>query len=280
MGGRAMLEAFALPFMQRALAAGIMVAFLSSYYGVFVVQRGLSFLGNGLAHAAFGGVALGILLQKEPLWLALPFTLFVSLAITWVRHHTRLASDTIIGVFFAVSMAAGIIFLSLSREYTTDAFTYLFGSILAVTANDLWVTGILVLLALLALPLWKRWSYATFDRDLARADRVPVIFDDYLLAALLAVTVVAAVKTVGIVLVSAFLVIPAAAARMAVNRFAAMTWLSILFGVISVVAGLWSSYWLDIPSGAAIVLLQAAIFMACVIAIPLRRCCRPTTQKN
>ncbi len=266
-----MYEAFALPFMQRALAAGVMVAFLSSYYGAFVVQRGLSFLGDGLAHAAFGGVALGILLHREPLWIALPFTLLVSLAITWVKHHTRLASDTIIGVFFAVSMAAGIIFLSRTENYTTDAFSYLFGSILAVNGTDLRVTGLLVILALLTLPLWQRWAYATFDRDLARADRVPVVFDDYLISGLLAVTVVAAVKVVGIVLISAFLVIPAAAARMVTHRFVTMTWVAILLGVTSAVAGLWGSYWLDIPSGAAIVMLQAVVFLACVIVIPLQR---------
>lgn len=266
-----MFEAFDLPFMQRALTAGIMVAFLSSYYGVFVVQRGLSFLGDGLAHAAFGGVALGILLQREPLWIALPFTLLVSLAITWFKHHTRLASDTIIGVFFAVSMAAGIIFLSLTENYTTDAFSYLFGSILAVNQTDIWVTGLLVILALLTLPLWKRWAYATFDRDLARADRVPVVFDDYLISGLLAVTLVAAVKVVGIVLISAFLVIPAASARLVTNRFVTMTWLAILFGVTSAATGLWGSYWLDIPSGAAIVVLQSAVFMVCVIVIPLQR---------
>lgn len=266
-----MFELFELPFMQRALGAGIMVAFLSSYYGPFVVQRGLGFLGNGLAHAAFGGIALGILLQREPLWLALPFTLVVSIAITWVRHHTRLASDTIIGVFFAVSMAAGIIFLSMTDSYTTDAFSYLFGSILAVTRTDLMVTGLLVVLALLVLPLWKRWAYATFDPDLARADRVPVVFDDYLLSSLLAVTVVASVKVVGIVLISAFLVIPAAAARMVVNRFITMTWLSIVFGITSAVIGLWGSYWLDIPSGAAIVVLQAMIFLSCALIIPLKQ---------
>lgn len=262
-----MFEALTLPFMQRAMAAGVMVAFLASYYGVFVVQRGLGFLGNGLAHAAFGGVALGILLDREPLWIAMPFTVIISLAITWVRHRTTLASDTVIGVFFAISMAAGIIFLSLKQEYTTDAFAYLFGSILAVTTTDLLVTGLVVLLALLAQPLWGRWAYATFDRNLAQADRVPVVFDEYLLAALMAVTVVVAVKVVGIVLISAFLVIPAAAARIIAKRFSVMTGLSVIFGISSAIVGLWGSYWLDIPSGATIVLLQAVIFVVCLALI-------------
>jgi zinc transport system permease protein len=261
-----MLEALDYPFMQRAVAAGLMVAFLASYYGVFVVQRGLSFLGDGLAHAAFGGVALGLLLNREPLVVAVPFTVLVSFAITWVRHRTTLASDTVIGIFFAVSMASGIIFLSLQQDYTTDAFSYLFGSILAITRTDLWVTGLVVLLALAAQPLWGRWAYATFDRELAMADRVPVIIDEYLLSILLAVTIVISVKVVGVVLISAFLVIPAAAARLLAKKFATMTWLSILFGLTSTVAGLWTSYWLDVPSGATIVLVQASIFLACFLA--------------
>lgn len=256
-----MLEILGLPFMQRALAAGLLIGFLASYYGVFVVQRGLGFLGNGLAHAAFGGVALGLLLGGEPLWVAAPFTLVIAVLITWVRQKTALASDTVIGVFFAASMALGIVFLALKKDYTVDAFSYLFGSILAVTTTDLKVAGAVVLLTLAVLPCWGRWAYATFDRDLALTDRVPVRFDEYLLAGLLAVTVVVAVKVVGIVLISAFLVVPAAAARLLVNRFAAMTQLSVIFGMASVFFGLWLSYWLDMPSGAVIVLLQTGVFL-------------------
>lgn len=258
-------EILQLPFMQRAILAGIMVAFLASYYGVFVVQRGLGFLGNGLAHAAFGGVALGLLLQKEPLWVAVPFTIFIAIAITWVRNKTTLASDTVIGVFFAISMAAGIIFLSLKENYSADAFSYLFGSILAITTTDIYVTGAIVLIALFIQPLWKRWAYATFDRDLALTDHIPVLVDEYLLSVLLAVTIVVAVKVVGIVLISAFLVIPAAAARLLAKRFATMTWLSIVFGVSSAVVGMFCSYWLDIPSGATIVMIQAAVFFGCLL---------------
>jgi zinc transport system permease protein len=264
-----MLEVLEYPFMQRAVIAGLMVAFLASYYGVFVVQRGLSFLGNGLAHATFGGVALGLLLNREPLMVAVPFTVFISFAITWVRQRTTLASDTVIGIFFAISMAAGIIFLAMQEDYTADAFSYLFGSILAITHTDLWVTGLVVLLALLAQPLWGRWAYATFDRELAMADRVPVDLDEYLLSMLMAVTIVVSVKVVGIVLISAFLVIPAASARLLARRFSTMTWLSILIGLTSTMAGLWSSYWLDVPSGATIVLIQAGIFLCCFLAAAL-----------
>ncbi len=254
-------EILNLPFMQRALLAGVMIGFLASYLGVFVVQRGMGFLGNGLAHAAFGGVALGLLLGREPLIIAVPFTVAIALAITWVRQRTALTSDTVIGVFFAAAMALGVIFLSLKREYSADAFAYLFGSILSVTVTDIWVTGLVMIFTLACQPLWGRWAYATFDRDLALTDRVPVLLDDYILTVLIAVTVVVAVKVVGIVLISAFLVVPAAAARLMARRFAVMTVLSVIIGVASVIIGLWLSYQLDLPSGATIVLLQTAIFL-------------------
>lgn len=253
-------EILQLPFMQRALGAGVLVGLLASYFGVFVVQRRLSFLGVGLSHAAFGGVALGLLVGMNPLWTALPFTVVVALCITWVTQKGTVSGDTAIGVFFALSLAIGVILLSFRQSYTADAFTYLFGSILAVQPTDLWIMAGIAVLTLLTLPLWGRWAYATFDRDLARADGVPVRRDDYTLAALLAVTIVAAVKLVGIVLAAAFLVIPAAAARRFTSTFRSMTLVSMAVGGSTAVAGLAASYVLDVPSGATIILVQAAIF--------------------
>ena len=255
-----MLEAWSLPFMQRALLAGLVMALLAGYYGPFVVQRGLSFLGSGLAHAAFGGVALGLFLGVEPLAVAVPFTALVALGITWVSGRTRIRGDTAVGIFFAFSMALGIVFLSLKREYTAEAFTYLFGSILAVSPADLWASLALLALTVLTLPLWGRWAYATFDRELAAADRVPVAFDDYLLAFLVALVVVVAMKLVGLLLVAAFLVIPAAAARQGARTFVGMVLGAVLVGALSVVFGLELSYRFDLPSGATVVLLQALIF--------------------
>lgn len=255
-----MIEILSLPFMQRALIGAILVGFLASYYGVFIVQRGLSFLGSGLAHAAFGGVALGLLLQTEPLWVAVPFTVIVAIGIAWVRYRTELSGDTAVGIFFAVSMALGIVFLFLRREYSADAFTYLFGSILAITKTDILFALLIVLATLLSSPLWNRWAYASFDRELAETDRLPVIRDDYILSALIAITVVVAIKIVGIVLIAAFLVIPAATARVLSRTFHMMTIISIIIGVLTALAGLFVSYYIDIPSGATIILIQASLF--------------------
>lgn len=251
--------------MQRALVAGILVGFLASYYGVFIVQRGLGFLGSGLAHAAFGGVALGILLETEPIWTAVPFTVLVAIGITWVKDKTKLGGDTTIGIFFSVSMALGIIFIFLKRQYSSDAFNYLFGSILSVTLLDIVVPIILIIITLLLFPFWKRWAYSSFDRELAQADRIPVQFDDYLLSILIAVTIVVSIKVVGIVLIAAFLVIPPAASRLLNNSFSKMTVVSIIIGVSTALIGLWISYYMNVPSGATIILLQAAVFFAVMI---------------
>lgn len=255
-----MWHALEQPFFERAVVAGVLIAILSGYFGVFVVQRGLAFLGDGLAHSAFGGVALALLLDLEPLRVAIPFTVAVAAAITWVRDRTRLGSDTAVGIFFSVSVAAGVIFLAQRPGYTADAFTFLFGSILAVESSDLWAAGATLAVAALTLPIWGRWALATFDRELARADRLPVVRDDYLLNILIAVVVVTGVKLVGIVLITSFLVIPAATARLGAHSLARMTLLSITAGVASVLAGLWASYVFDLPSGATVILAQASLF--------------------
>lgn len=260
-----MFEILYIEFMQYALIAGVLVGFLSSYYGVFIVQRGLGFLGSGLAHAAFGGVALGILLNQEPLWIAVPFTVLVAVGITWVKDKTKLGGDTTIGIFFSVSMALGVIFIFMKRQYSSDAFNYLFGSILSVTIADIIVPAVLIVITLMLFPFWKRWAYSSFDRELAQADRVPVHFDDYLLSILIAITVVVSIKVVGIVLIAAFLVIPPATSRLISRSFSKMTVFSIVIGIVTALVGLWTSYYLDVPSGATIILLQAILFFLVMI---------------
>lgn len=257
-----MLDLLMLPFMQRAIAGGLLVGLLASYYGPFIVQRRMAFVGNGLAHAAFGGVALGILLNSEPIWVAMPFTVAVSVLMIWVRERGGLSDDTVIGIFFALSMALGMVFIELRKDYSGDAFRFLFGSILAVSAADLWASAAVLAITMLLLPLWPRWAYATFDRRLAQADRLPVLRDDYVLAIMLAMAIVVSIKVVGIILASAFFVLPAATARLLTNRFSRLTVVSILVGELAVTTGLWLSYQVDLPAGPVIVLVQGALFLA------------------
>jgi zinc transport system permease protein len=257
-----MLDPITLPFMQRALIGGLLVSLVAGYFGPFVVQRRLAFLGSGLAHAAFGGVALGLLLNLNPLWVALPFTACVAVGIVWLRDRAGLASDTTIGVFFSVSMALGIVFLSLRTTYSADAFTFLFGSLLSIGREVLWTGAAVLGLTAATLPMWGRWAYATFDPSLARADRVPVLRDDYVLAVAIAVATVVAIKLVGIVLIAAFLVMPAACARVFARTFGGMTVMSLAISVATLVCGLFASYYADLPSGPAIILTQALVLAA------------------
>lgn len=264
----AIAEMFSLPFMQRALIAGVLVGFMSGFYGVFVVQRGLSFLGDGLAHAAFGGVALGLLLGAEPLAVAVPFTMAVSAGIIWVQRRGRLGGDTAIGIFFAVSMALGVIFLHYRQGYSTDALSWLFGSILGVGWTDLIVTAAATLATVaLGSKMWGAWAYATFDRELATADHVPVQRHDYLLNMAVAVAVVVSVRVVGAALVASFLVIPAATARLAARSLIGMTVASCMIGMGTAAGGLFISYLMDLPTGPAIILLQALVFGATLLRV-------------
>lgn len=261
-----MFEMFTIPFMQRALIAGILVGFMGSYYGTFIVQRRMSFMGSGLAHAAFGGVALGLLLNTEPLWIAVPFTILVSVAIIFLKEKTRLEADTSIGILFSVSVALGIIFLSLKESYSTDAFVYLFGSILAVFPADIYIALVLSLITISTFyKLWGRWSYSSFDQELATTDLLPIQKDEYLLSILIALTIVISVKIVGIILIAAFLVIPAASSRLISSTFLKMTVASIIIGVATAMFGLWASFLVNVPSGAAIILIQAALFFLLVM---------------
>ena len=259
------------PFMRYALIAGLCVSLMSGLLGVFVVQRGMSFLGDGLAHSAFGGVALGLFLGiSQPLWVALPFSLIVALSIAWVRERTRLSSDTTIGIFFAVSVALGVMFISLKKDYSVDAWHWLFGSILGVGQQEvimILITTALTLGALIA--LWGQLAYATFDEELATTDGVRTRLLEYGLLAISAFVIVASVRVVGVILMAAYLVIPAAAARLLSRSLFSMSVISILIGLFATTLGLIASYFLDVPSGSAIVLVQAACFI--IAALGARR---------
>lgn len=261
------LAVMQLPFMRNAFIAGLTVALMSGLLGVFVVQRRMAFLGDGLAHSAFGGVALALFIGvSQPLWLAMPFAVLVALGITYVRKETQLSNDTTIGIFFAVSVALGVLFISLRRDYTTDAWHWLFGSILGVGQQEL-VTILItaVVTSSLLLLLWKQLAYMTFDEELAMTDGIKTGRLEYILLTLAAIIIVASVRVVGVILMAAYLVIPAAAARLLSRSLFTMTILSISFGVSSTAVGLVASYFLDVPSGSTIVLAQAVLFVGAAI---------------
>lgn len=270
-------EPLAYEFMQRALLAGVAVAAVCAVIGVFIVQRGLAFLGDGLAHAAFGGIAIGLYLGasvENAVWIAIPFTAMIAIGIGFVLRRTQLRGDVATGVFFSFSFALGVLFLGLrtASDRPVQIEHLLFGNMLAVTPEVLTVVTTVAVLALaLTLVLWSRLAYAIFDPELAAISGVPVAILEYLLLAQTAVVVVVAVKTVGVVLVSSFVVIPAATARLVGETLGRATILALFIGMAGAAFGLIASYHLDTPAAATIILIHSAGFAGALVYSRLRR---------
>jgi len=264
-------------FMQRALVAGIAVAAVCAVIGVFVVQRGLAFLGDGLAHAAFGGIAIGLYLgasNENAVWIAIPFTAMVALGIGFVLRRTQLRGDVATGVFFASSFALGVVFLGLrtASARPVDLEHLLFGNMLFVAPDVVRVVVIVAVLAMaLTLVLWSRLAYAIFDPELAAISGRRVELLEYVLLVQTAVVVVVSVKTVGVVLVSSFVVIPAATARLVGSTLARVTALAVAIGVAGAIAGILASWPLNTPTAATIILIHAAGFAIALAWSRLRR---------
>jgi ABC-type Mn2+/Zn2+ transport system permease subunit len=259
-------------FMQRALMASLLIGTVTAIIGVYVVLRGLAFIGAGIAHASFGGVALGFLLGVNPVLSAVIFCLGTAWAIAWTSRRTEVREDTAIGIFFAATMAMGILFIGLMGEYNVDLFGYLFGSVLSVSREDLWLSGALGVGVLAAVGLFfKELLLITFDPEMAEVSGIPARGLYVLLLSVMAVTIVLAIKVVGIILVSAMLIIPAAAAYQLTEDFRAMMAAAVLIGNVSAVVGLVLSYRLDTASGATMVLTATAVFFLTAILSPRRR---------
>ncbi len=266
------MELLSYGFLQRALVAGVLVGVTCAVLAVFVVLRRMAFIGVGISHAALGGVALGLLLGFSPITGALVFCVGVAWIIGWMSGRGRISEDTAIGIFFPTAMALGVALISLSPTYRQDLVGYLFGNILSVRPADVWVLTVMAVVALGLLGLFfKEFLYLGVDEEAARAAGLPVDLLRYTLLTILAVTIVAALKLVGIVLVSAFLVIPAATGQALARSVAGMVWISVLSAVASVVGGLWISWRWNLPSGASIVLLGAALFFLAFVLGPSAR---------
>lgn len=252
-------------FMQRALITAILVGIICAVVGVYIVLKKMAFIGAGISHSAFGGVALGFLLGFNPIVVAIPFSLATALVIGWISRRGKISEDTAIGILFASTMALGVLFIGLGRGYNVDLFGYLFGSILAVSNFDLWlILGMSFLIIGIILIFFKELLFISFDEELARVSGLPVTGLYYLLLSLIAITIILSIKIVGIILVSALLVIPAAAAYQITKRFRTMMLVSVILGIVSGVSGLFLSYYLDLASGATIVLVATVIFFICL----------------
>ncbi len=257
-----MLDYLSIPIFQRALVAGSLLAALLAVLGVLVTARGLAYLGDGLSHAAFGGIALGMFLGlTSPLMIAIPFTALAAIGIGALRRKGGLRSDVAMAALFAVCFAIGIVLLRKAKrtQTTFDPESLLFGNILLVGEDDLWIViGIAIITSVFLAFTWSRMAYATFDEELARLSGIRVGWLESALLAALAAVVVASIRLAGVVLVSAFLVIPSAVGRLAGRSLGGVAWWSIGAGIVGVAAGFMLGHALDWPEGAAIVLALAA----------------------
>jgi manganese/iron transport system permease protein len=266
-----LLEPLAYGFMQRALAASLMVGVLCSVIGCYVVLRSMAFMGDALAHAILPGVAIAYILQGNLLLGALVAAVVVALAIGFFSRQGTLKEDTAIGILFAAALSLGVLLISTIQTYAMDLTHILFGNILGVTPADLWLTGFLGLLILGAvLFFYKEFLVISFDPVLAATLRLRGELLRNLMLVLLALTVVVSLQTVGVGLVAAMLVTPGATAYLLTRRLPSMMVLSAAIGSFSSLTGLYLSYYLNVASGAAIVLTATVIFMIVFIFAPER----------
>jgi manganese/iron transport system permease protein len=258
-------------FIQRGLLAALMVGVLCSVIGCYIVLRSMAFLGDAMAHAVLPGVAVAYLLGRNLTLGALAAALVVALGVGLFSRRGAIKEDTAIGVLFAAALSLGVVLISSIRTYAVDLSHILFGNVLGVSSLDLWLTaglGAAILIAILV--FYRPFLVISFDPVLAATLRMRVGFFNNLLLVLLALTIVISMQTVGVGLVAAMLVTPAATAFLLVRRLPTMMALSGLIGGFSSLTGLFASYHLNVASGAAIVLTATLLFLLAFLFAPQR----------
>lgn len=266
-----MLEMLSYEFIQRALIASVIIGLVCSIIGVFVILRNLTFIGAGTSHAAFAGVTLGYLLNYNPIYFAVVFSLLTVWIVGYLNRMGYLKLDASVGIFYSLTMALAVLFIGLMKVYNAEVYGYLFGSILSVTKGDLAVILILGLAVLsLVYIFFKEFHFITFDEELAKASGIPAGWLSFLLLTMIAMTIVISLKSVGAILVFALIVTPAAAAYQLTYSMIRMFFYSAVIGIGSSVGGVFLSYWLDLPSGATTVLFVSALFFLSLILSPKR----------
>jgi zinc transport system permease protein len=257
------LEILAFGFMQRALVAGIAVAIVCSVLGLFLVLRRHSLFGDSLAHMAFGGIAIGLFINVYPLWTAFIVSILAALGITKLRQSTDIPPDSAVAILLSSGLALGIVLMSLSGGFSVDLFSFLFGSILLVSVEDTLMILIMAAAVLVFVSiLYKRFLYITFDEEQAKVSGLQVTRLNYLFIVLAAVTVIASMRLVGILLISSLIVIPNITAMMFGKGFKKTVLISVTISIFSVVSGIIASSMLNIAPSGSIVLILVLIFVS------------------
>ncbi len=262
-------EPLGFAFMQRALLASGLAAIVCAVVGTFVVLKGLAFMGDAVAHSSLTGMSVAFLFGGNVFWGALAWAVPASLVITLISRKASLRLDTSIGIIFAGGFALGIILISRANNYTADLFGFLFGNVLGASWNEVALIGIIAGLVLLVLLIfYKELLFTSYDATVAAASGIPVRFIYYLLPVLVAITTVASLKAVGIVLVLALLVTPAAAGNLLARRLPAIIATSVAVALLSTISGLYLSFYLDLPTGPSIVMVATGLFALALVFSP------------
>jgi len=249
-------------FIQNALFAGILASIVCGIIGVIVVEKKLIMMSGGIAHTSYGGVGLGYLLGFEPILGAFLFSILAAFGVGFIKRRGGSHFDVVIALFWSLGMALGIVFIALMPGYPPEITSYLFGSILSVTRMDLYLMLILTAIVIwLILMLFNNWKAYLFDEEFSTVIGIKSGFLEYLLLVLIAMTVVVLIRVVGIILVLALLVVPAAIAEMFCQGLKGRMIFAIIIGIVFCISGLWISYTLDVASGASIVILSVVSYL-------------------
>ncbi|HEX2966753.1 MAG TPA: metal ABC transporter permease [Syntrophorhabdaceae bacterium] len=249
-------------FIQRALIAGSFISILCSTLGIFLVLRRLSLIGDGLAHVTFGSVAVGLLFRASPFYVAIPIVMFAGLGILKLIEKARLYGDAAIGVVSSIGISAGVIIASVAGGFNVDLFSYLFGNILAINTTEVIISIVLSVVLLVLLVLFYEDLFATtFSEDAARTSGIKTTQINRVLVLLIGLTVVLAMKVVGIMLISALLILPPVTALQIARSFRATIFISASTGLISVILGIFISFLLNFPTGATVVIINFLLFI-------------------
>jgi zinc transport system permease protein len=249
-------------FIQRALIAGTAVGILCSTLGVFLVLRRLSLIGDGLAHATFGSIALALFLKMTPLSVSIPVVMVCALGILRLTERFRLNGDAAIGIVSSLGIATGVILASVAGGFNVDLFSYLFGSILSISNTEVILSLVLSLLVIILISVYFNDLFSlTFDEESAVASGINSKFVNTIFVLMAALTVVLSMKVVGIMLISALIILPPVTALQLSKSFRATFFISAISSVISIISGITISYYLDLPTGASIVIINFIILV-------------------
>ena len=267
------LELFNYTFFQHALLGSLFASIACGIIGTYIVTRRLVFISGGITHASFGGIGIGLYTGISPILGAAIFSVLSAFGVEWLSKRKDMREDSAIAVFWTFGMAVGIIFSFLAPGFTPDLSTFLFGNILTITLSDIWMLAILSLVLIGFFTCFLTTIiYIAFDREYARSQRIPVRLFEYILMMFIALTIVACLRMIGIVLVISLLTLPQMTSNRFTHSFKKIIFMSIGIGFMSCIGGLLLSYQLQVPSGASIIFFSILVYAFCKMGKTLYLC--------